>query len=203
VEAGEHGCGRPGDRARRSDGSLYFTDPPYGLPAQNDSDPGKRLAVNGVYRIPGALHQKPGAPPDRANLQLLVKDLPRPNGIAFSPDEKYLYVDNSEPEMYWMRYEVKADGSLTGGTRFGDAGTYNQRGAPDGMKVDREGNIYSAGPDGIWIFSPQLKHLGTIHLGVVGNLAWGGDDFKTLYVTAGPKLFSIRLKVQGIHPRIQ
>jgi gluconolactonase len=193
----------PNDLVYRSDGSVYFTDPPYGLPMQSDTDPGKQLAVNGVYRIPGALHQKPGAAPERAKLQLLIKDLPRPNGIAFSPDEKYLYVDNSEPEMYWMRYLVRADGALTDGTRFADAGVYAHQGAPDGMKVDQEGNIYSAGPQGIWIFSPQLKHLGTIHLGVVGNLAWGGDDFKTLYVAAGPNLFSIRLKVPGVRPRVQ
>lgn len=192
----------PNDLVYRSDGSLYFTDPPYGLRTQSDKDPAKGLEVNGVYRIPGALDQKPGAPPDRAKLQLLIKDLPRPNGIAFSPDEKYLYVDNSEPEMYWMRYTVKPDGSLTDGERFGDAGTYAHKGAPDGMKVDQQGNIYSAGPGGVWIFSPELKHLGTIEMGPVGNLAWGGDDYRTLYITAGPNIFSIRLKVPGVHPHI-
>ncbi len=179
----------PNDLVYRSDGSLYFTDPPYGLRTQSDKDPAKELEVNGVYRIPGALDQKPGAPPARAKLQLLIKDLPRPNGIAFSPDEKYLYVDNSEPEMYWMRYTVKPDGSLTDGERFGDAGTYAHKGAPDGMKVDQQGNIYSAGPGGVWIFSPELKHLGTIEMGPVGNLAWGGDDYRTLYITAGPNIF--------------
>ena len=98
----------PNDLVYRSDGSLYFTDPPYGLRTQNDSDPEKELKVNGVYRIPHALEHKPGAPPARDELQLLISDLPRPNGIAFSPDEKYLYVNNSEPKKIWMRYRVQA-----------------------------------------------------------------------------------------------
>jgi gluconolactonase len=193
----------PNDLVYKSDGSLYFTDPPYGLPTQSDSDPAKETPVNGVYRIPGALYQKPSAPPARGRLQLLIRDLPRPNGIAFSPDEKYLYVDNSEPEMFWMRYSVQPDGSLTDGKRFGDAGAYAHHGAPDGMKVDRQGNIYSAGPGGVWIFSPQLKHIGTIVFdGAVGNLAWGGDDHRTLYIAAGPSLFSIQLRVPGTYPRV-
>ncbi len=193
----------PNDLVYRSDGSLYFTDPPYGLRKQSDDDPAKELGVNGVYRIPRALQQKSGAEPNRARLQLLVKDLPRPNGIAFSPDEKYLYVDNSEPEMYWMRYAVQPGGSLTDGKRFGDAGVYAHQGAPDGMKVDREGNIYSAGPGGVWIFSPQLKHIGTIEVGTVGNLAWGGADDKTLYIAAGPNIYSIRTLVAGIVPSVR
>jgi gluconolactonase len=104
----------PNDLVYKSDGSLYFTDPPYGLRTQKDDDPAKQLHVNGVYRIPGAADQKPGAQPSRAQLQLLIKDLPRPNGIAFSPDEKYLYVNNSEPKKIWMRYTVRADGTLNG-----------------------------------------------------------------------------------------
>src|SRR5260370_31683410 len=99
----------PNDLVYKSDGSLYFTDPPYGLRTQKDDDPAKQLRVNGVYRIPRADEQKPGAEPSRSQLQLLIKDLPRPNGIVFSPDEKYLYVNNSEPKKIWMRYAVKAD----------------------------------------------------------------------------------------------
>jgi len=193
----------PNDLVYRSDGSLYFTDPPYGLPTQSDKDFAKELQVNGIYRIPGAFEQKPGTTPNRSQLQLLVKDLPRPNGIAFSPDEKYLYADNSEPEMFWVRYKVKPDGSLIIGKRFGDAGIYAHQGAPDGMKVDQHGNIYSAGPGGVWIFSPGLKHLGTIKLGIVGNLAWGDLDHKTLYITAGPNIYSIRLEVPGAGYRIR
>ncbi len=193
----------PNDLVYRSDGSLYFTDPPYGLPTQKDTDPSKQLQVNGVYRIPGALSQKPGAAPDRAKLQLLIQDLPRPNGIAFSPDEKYLYVDNSEPKMLWMRYTVKADGTLTDAKVFFDAGTYAHHGAPDGMKVDQQGNIYSAGPGGVWIFSPEGKHLGTIAIPeAVGNLAWGGADHKTLYIAASTSLYRISLKVPGVYPHI-
>ena len=192
----------PNDLAYGSDGSLYFTDPPYGLEKQSDDDPKKELHVNGVYRIPGAMGQKSGTAPDRTKLQLLIQDLPRPNGIAFSPDERYLYVDNSEPDMFWMRHTVRPDGSVTDGKRFGDAGVYAHKGAPDGMKVDQRGNIYSAGPGGVWIFSPDLKHLGTIETGTLGNVAWGGDDYKTLYIAGGSAVYSIRLTVPGVHPGV-
>src|SRR5215470_19397386 len=124
----------PNDLAYKSDGSLYFTDPPYGLRTQQDNDPQKELQFNGVYRIPGALNQKPGSPPAREQLQLLIKDLPRPNGIVFSPDEKYLYVNNSEPKKFWMRYAVKSDGTLADGKVFFDASSDSRSGSPDGMK---------------------------------------------------------------------
>lgn len=191
----------PNDLVYKSDGSLYFTDPPYGLRTQKDNDPEKQLKVNGVYRIPGAVDQKPGAPPDHAHLQLLIKDLPRPNGIAFSPDEKYLYVNNSEPKKLWMRYTVKPDGTLTGGKVFFDASSDTRPGAPDGMKVDQQGNIYSAGPGGVWIFSPDGKHLGTIDMPEkVGNVAWGDADHKTLYIAASSSIYRIALKVPGVYP---
>lgn len=191
----------PNDLVYRSDGSLYFTDPPYGLPTQGDQDPAKELKVNGVYRIVGAANRKPGAPPDRAKLQLLIKDLPRPNGIAFSPDEKFLYVDNSEPKKLWMRYTVQPDGSLANGTLLYDATADSAPGAPDGMKVDKEGNIYSAGPGGVWIFSAAGKHMGTIKVPEkVGNLAWGGSLGKTLYITASTSVYSIELGIAGVRP---
>lgn len=191
----------PNDLVYKSDGSLYFTDPPYGLPTQSDHDPEKQLQLNGVYRIPGALKQPAGAQPDRAKLQLLIKDLPRPNGIAFSPDEKYLYVNNSEPKKLWMRYTVQSDGSVGNGTLFYDATSDNSPGAPDGMKVDEKGNIYSAGPGGVWIFSPEAKHLGTIRVPErVGNLAWGDRDGKALYVTASSSIYRIKLNIAGIRP---
>ena len=147
----------PNDLVYKSDGSLYFTDPPYGLRSQKDDDPEKQLKVNGVYRLPHALEQKAGAPPDRSALQLLVTDLTRPNGIAFSPDEKYLYVNNSEPKKIWMRYRVKSDGSLTDAKLLYDATVDTRPGAPDGMKVDEEGNIYSAGPGGSGYSHPQAN----------------------------------------------
>jgi gluconolactonase len=191
----------PNDLVYGRDGSLYFTDPPYGLPTQSDHAPGKELKVNGVYRVPGASNQTPGAPPARAKLELLIKDLPRPNGIVFSPDEKYLYVNNSEPKKLWMRYSVKTDGSLGDGKLFYDATSDKAPGSPDGMKVDQKGNLYSAGPGGVWIFSPAGVHLGTIRLPEkVGNLAWGDDDGKALYITASSSIYRIRLTIPGIRP---
>jgi gluconolactonase len=191
----------PNDLVYRRDGSLYFTDPPYGLPTQSDRDRTKQLQVNGVYRIAGASNQAPGATPARAKLELLIKDLPRPNGIVFSPDERYLYVNNSEPKKFWMRYSVSTDGSLTDGKLFGDATSDAAPGAPDGMKVDQKGNLYSAGPGGVWIFSPAGVHLGTIRLPEkVGNLAWGDGDGKALYITASSSIYRIRLMIPGIRP---
>jgi gluconolactonase len=190
----------PNDVTYKSDGSLYFTDPPYGLRTQLDTDPAKEQKVNGVYRIPGAAAQKAGAAPDRAKLQLLITDLTRPNGIVFSPDEKFLYVDSSAPKKIWMRYPVKADGTLGPGTLIYDATSDTRPGAPDGIKVDVKGNLYGTGPGGIWIFSPEGKHLGTIDLpGSAGNLNWG-DDGKTLYITESGEVLRIRMKIQGVRP---
>jgi gluconolactonase len=193
----------PNDVVYRSDGSLYFTDPPYGLRTQLDSDPDKQLDVNGVYRIPHALDQKPGSQPQRAKLQQLVKDLTRPNGIAFSPDEKYVYVDNSQPKKIWMRYRVQPDGTLTDAKLLYDATADTRPGAPDGMKVDSKGNIYSAGPGGVWIFSPEGKPLATLLIPErVANLAWAGPERKTLYIAATDKVYRVHLKIAG-EPLIQ
>lgn len=187
----------PNDLVYRSDGSLYFTDPPYGLPTQSDSDPAKQLKVNGVYRIPHALQRKPGSSPSK-QLQLLVSDLPRPNGIAFSPDEKYLYVDNSQPKKIWMRYTVKPDGTLTDAKLLYDATSDPRPGNPDGMKVDEQGNIYSAGPGGVWLFTPEGKHLGTLLVPErVSNVAWGGPDRRTLYITASTSIYRVKLNIPG------
>jgi len=154
--------------------------------------------VNGVYRIPHALTQKPGAPPQRNQLQLLITDLPRPNGIAFSPDEKYLYVDNSEPRKIWMRYQVLPNGTLTNPRLLYDATADKRIGGPDGMKLDREGNIYSAGPGGVWIFSPDGKPLATLLIPErVSNVAWGGADRTTLYITASTSIYRVHLEIPG------
>ena len=188
----------PNDLVYRSDGSLYFTDPPYGLRTQKDTDPEKQLKVNGVYRIPHALDQKPGAAPANGELQLLVSDLTRPNGIAFSPDEKYLYVNNSEPKKIWMRYRVQPDGKLTEPKLFYDATADQRPGSPDGMKVDEQGNVYSTGPGGVWIFSPGGKPLGTILISEkAANVAWAGPDRKTLYITASSSVYRIHLNIAG------
>jgi gluconolactonase len=193
----------PNDLVYRSDGSLYFTDPPYGLPTQGDRDPLKQLSVNGVYRISNALAHRPGAPPDNVSLQLLISDLPRPNGIAFSPGEKYLYVNNSEPKKIWMRYTVKPDGTLEDPKLLYDASNDPRGGAPDGMKVDVEGNIYSAGPGGVWIFSPDGKPIATLLIPeIVGNLTFGGVDRKTLYIAASSSIYRVRLNVAGL-PLVQ
>jgi len=188
----------PNDLVYRSDGSLYFTDPPYGLPTQEDNDPLKELQVNGVYRIPNARQQKAGAAPDRDKLQLIIKDLPRPNGIAFSPDEKTLYIADSGKKV-WMRYDVHADGSVGDGKLLLDASTDKAPGGPDGIRVDKDGNIYGSGPGGVWIISPEGKHLGTIKVPErVSNVAWGDADGKTLYITASTSLYRIKLSATGL-----
>jgi gluconolactonase len=177
----------PNDAVYKSDGSLYFTDPPYGL----FDEKAKELDFQGVYRIS-----------PKGKLQLLNKELTRPNGLAFSPDEKMLYVSNSDPDKkIWMAYDVSADGSLTHGRLFFDVSQEREDGLPDGMKVDTKGNLYCTGPGGIWIFSPQGKHLGTIKPPEVpANCHWGDGDAKTLYMTARTGLYRIRLNIPGIRP---
>jgi len=175
----------PNDLVFHSDGSLYFTDPPYGLP-KDDTDPAKELPFNGVFRLSGG------------KLQAMVKDLTRPNGIAFSPDYKTLYVANSdEKKKLWMRYDVAADGTVTNGRVFADVTPEKEDGVPDGMKVDSQGNVYATGPGGIWVFSPDGKHLGTIKPPEVpANCGWG-DDGKSLYMTARTGLYRIKLAATG------
>lgn len=191
----------PNDLVYARDGSLYFTDPPYGLPTQGDSDPQKELSFNGVFRVRDAFSHKAGAPPDPGKLELIIKDLTRPNGIAFSPDEKILYIAVSDPDhKVWMRYDVKPDGSVTNGKVFYDATSAPGDGGPDGIKVDEKGNLYGAGPAGVWVFSPDGKHLGTFKIPErVANLNWG-DDGRMLYITASSSLYRIRLKIAGVRP---
>ncbi|PYU68554.1 MAG: SMP-30/gluconolactonase/LRE family protein [Acidobacteria bacterium] len=177
----------PNDLVYKSDGSLYFTDPPFGLP-KLDQDPQKQLPFDGVYRW------------SNGRLELLSKDLKAPNGIAFSPDEKYLYVDDSFAKTYW-RFDVQADGSIRNGKVFFDMGTSKDEGVPDGMKLDQKGNIYGVGPGGVWILSPEGKHLGTIKPAEdPANLAWGDADGKTLYMTARTGLYRVKLHIAGIRP---
>ena len=188
----------PNDLVYRSDGSLYFTDPPYGLPTQSDNDPLKETPVNGVYRIPNARQQKPGAPPDRDKLQLIIKDLPRPNGIAFSPDEKTLYVADTQKKS-WMSYPVNSDGLVGPGKVLLDCSADKTPGSPDGIRVDKKGNIYGSGPGGVWIISPEGKHLATIKVPeVVSNVAWGDADGKTLYITGSTSIYRIKLSASGV-----
>jgi len=175
----------PNDLVYKPDGSLYFTDPPYGLPKADD-DPAKELKFNGVFRLVDG------------KLTPIVQDLSRPNGIAFSPDAKVLYVANSdEKHKVWMRYDVADDGSVNNGRVFADVTAEKEDGLPDGMKVDSLGNVYGSGPGGVWVFSPDGKHLGTIKPPETpANCNWG-DDGKSLYITARTGLYRIKLAVAG------
>lgn len=180
----------PNDLVYRSDGALYFTDPPFGLPKVFD-DPGKETPWSGVYMLRDG------------QLTLLIRDLSGPNGIAFSPDEKTLYVDNWDPKRkVIMRYDVNADGTVANGRVFLDI-TRSVAGddAWDGLKVDQRGNVYAAGPAGIYVLSPEGRQLGTIALPEhVANFAWGDDDYRSLYITASTGLYRVRLEVAGFVP---
>jgi gluconolactonase len=167
---------------------LYFTDPPFGLPKSFD-DPRKETPFQGVYK-----YSKDG------KLTLLTKDIKAPNGIAFSPDERRLYISNADPmNAVWLVYDVKADGTIDAGKVLfnATAWTKSKPGVPDGMKVDREGNIFAAGPGGIHVISPDGKHLGSIETGVpTGNLAWG-EDGSSLFITSNTNVFRLKLTTKG------
>lgn len=172
----------PNDLVFKSDGALYFTDPSYGL-EKDEKDPHRELDFAGVYRL------KDG------RVELFTKELRRPNGIAFSPDERFLYVANSDDvKKIWMRYPVEADGTLGPGIVFYDASKADGKGLPDGMKVDPNGNLFATGPGGIWIISPEGKALGRIHVPETpANCAFGDADRGTLYITAVTGLYRIAL----------
>ncbi len=176
----------PNDLVYRSDGTLFVTDPPFGLPKFVD-DPRKELPFSGVYAI------------GQGTVRLLTKELAGPNGIAFSPDEKYLYVGNwDERKKVVMRYEVAADGTPSNGRVFFDMTGAPGEDAIDGIKVDKNGNLYVSGPGGLWVISASGTHLGTIvaprH---VHNMAWGDEDGRTLYLCARDRLYRMRLNVGG------
>ena len=176
----------PNDIVSKSDGSIYFTDPPYGLPRQAE---GKELDYNGVFRLA----------PDGA-LILLDDTFVRPNGLAFSPDEKTLYVDDTA-ELHIRAFDVLPDGTLANGRLFADLRDPGKDGVPDGMKVDVQGNVFCTGPGGIWVLSPEGEALGRIEVPEVpANLAWGDADGKTLYITARSGLYCVRVKTGGVLP---
>lgn len=178
----------PNDLVYKSNGDLYFTDPPYGLP-KNWDDSRRELDFCGVYRL-----AKDG------KLTLLTKELSRPNGLAFSPDEKTLYVANSDPKRaIWMKYPVNADGTLGQGTVFNNVTESVDKlpGLPDGMKIDRDGNLFASGPGGIYIYAPDGKLLGRIETGEkTANAAWG-DDGSTLYLTADMYICKVKTTTKG------
>lgn len=178
----------PNDLVYRTDGTLYFTDPPFGLPKAFD-DPGKELPHSGVYRLTS-----------QGELSLESSELSGPNGLALSPGETFLYVGNWDPERkVVMRHPVQTDGSLGPGTVFFDMTAHGpKQEAIDGLEVDTAGNIYVSGPGGLWILSPEAEHLGTVTAPrPIHNIAWGGDDAKTLYLTAESGLYRMPLRIPG------
>lgn len=176
----------PNDAVFHSNGDLYFTDPPYGL-EKNVDDPLKEIPFQGVYRLDS-----------EGTTHLLFQHLTRPNGIAFSPDEKTLYVANSDPELaIWMAFDVQADGALANERVFFDATAMRSaenKGLPDGMKIDSDGYIFATGPGGVYVFSPDRRHLGTIRTGEATSNCAIGNKGKYLYMTADMYLARIKLK---------
>jgi gluconolactonase len=178
----------PNDLVFKSNGDLYFTDPPYGLP-KGFEDSRREQDFCGVYRVD----------PD-GKATLLTRELTRPNGLAFSPDENMLYVAQSDPKRaIWMAYQVQADGTLGSAKVFYDVTSLVGKlpGLPDGMKIDRNGNLFATGPGGVHIFAPDGSHLGRIETGQpTANCAWG-DDGSTLYLAANKYLCRIRTTTKG------
>jgi gluconolactonase len=175
----------PNDACFDKKGNLYFTDPPYGLPTQDETDPAKELKFQGVYRLS-----------PNGKLDLLIDSLSRPNGIALSPDEKTLYVANSDPKRaIWIKYDLSENGKLANGKVFYDAtemtGRYN--GLPDGMKVHRTGAIFATGPGGVWVFNKNGIPIGQINTGQATSNCAIGNDGKYLYMTADAYLLRIRI----------
>jgi gluconolactonase len=180
-----HRFGGPNDVVVKSDGAIYFTDT-YGSFRLREKDPRKELDFTGVYMW------KDG------KLSLLAKDMPMVNGLAFSPDEKYLYVNGSR-DNYVNRYDVKPDGTLANGKLFIDLSKETERGITDGLRVDTKGNLYETGPGGVWIISPDAKHLGTIRAPEQAtNVGFGDPDKKTLYIAARTGIYKIRVLTPGI-----
>ena len=178
----------PNDCAFKSNGDLYFTDPPYGLPKGAD-DPGRELDFCGVYRLSAD-----------GKLTLLVNDMTRPNGIAFSPDEKTLYVSQSDPQKaVWMAFSVRDDGTLDRGRIFFDATgwTKTRKGLPDGLKVDKAGDLFATGPGGVNVFSPDGTFLGRINTGEPTANCCFAEDGSVLYVTANKYLCRIKTRTKG------
>lgn len=179
----------PNDAVFKSNGDLYFTDPPYGLPRQFE-DPRRELDFCGVYRLS-----------TDGKVTLLTKEMTRPNGIAFSPDEKTLYVAQSDPRRaIWMAFPVLADGTIGTGRVFYDVTSLVGKlpGLPDGMKVDKDGNLFATGPGGVLVFAPDGKYLGRIDTGErTANCAWG-DDGSALYITADMYLCRVKTKTKGL-----
>jgi len=173
----------PNDVVVKSDGTIYFTDPPYGIGPE-----AQELPFQGVFRLS----------PEDGELTLLVEDFERPNGLAFSPDEKALYIGDSSTKRHVRVFDLNQDGTLSNSRLFAVLQS-KEPGNPDGMKVDVEGRLYVAAAGGVWVFAPTGEHLGIIRVPETpANCAWGDADWRSLYITARTSLYRVRLGVRGI-----
>jgi gluconolactonase len=178
----------PNDVVIGPDGAIYFTDPTLDLPQGETQE----IPFQGVYRLD-----------DKGKVRLLTKELTQPNGLAFSPDSKKLYVDDSEQRNIRV-YDFQPDGTLAGGRVFGEEPGDRGDGLPDGIKLDLNGYLYVTGPGGIWVWDPQGHHLGTILLPEQpANLAWGDADLSTLYITATTSVYKLRTNTHGFVPYLK
>jgi gluconolactonase len=178
----------PNDVVIGPDGAIYFTDPTLDLPAGEKQE----IPFQGVYRLDAS-----------GEVRLLTQELTQPNGLAFSPDGKKFYVDDSEQRNIRV-YDFQSDGSLTNGRIFASEAGPTKGGVPDGMKLDRDGNLYVTGPQGIWVWDPEGHHLGTIALPEQpANLAWGDPDYSTLYITAKKSIYKLRTSARGFVPYLE
>jgi gluconolactonase len=180
---------RPNDLVYKSDGALYFTDPTDG-PSESATDSKGENPVNHVFLL------------KKGKLQLLDSEgILHPNGLAFTPDERHLYVIDSRTQKTISLFDVQPDDTIANGRIFIDMRSVKAPGGPDGMKVDVEGNVYAPGPGGLWIMSPEGKHVGTVPTPeIFANLAFGDADGKSLYLAGHTTLYRIRVKIAGVRP---